>query len=165
MQALGSGTASKLPHVDFVADRLRVKISINLSADLNKLSDVVEGILAMLKAMDCGCGKEFQVETSLREALANAIIHGCGKDSGKVVQCSVACDESRGLLIVVRDPGEGFDPAKVTSPLIGQNLYSDHGRGVYLINQLVDDVKYEKGGTEIHMRLQTDACSSGYDIQ
>ena len=80
------------------------------------------------------------------------------------MQCSVACDEGRGLLIVIRDPGEGFDPTKVENPLIGQNIYSDHGRGVYLINQLVDDVKYEKGGTEIHMRLQSDGCS-GYNIQ
>jgi serine/threonine-protein kinase RsbW len=145
---------SQLPHVDFFVDRLRVKININLSADLSKLSDVVDGVLAMLKAMDCGCGKEFQLEISLREALANAIVHGCGSDPGKYVQCTVACDEGRGLLIVIRDPGEGFDPAKVTSPLLGENIYSDHGRGVYLINQLVDKVKYEKGGTEIHMHVQ-----------
>ena len=80
MPGLGSDLAAKLPHVDFFVDRLRVKININLSADLNKLSDVVDGVIAMLKAMDCGCGKEFQLEISLREALANAIIHGCGND-------------------------------------------------------------------------------------
>jgi serine/threonine-protein kinase RsbW len=164
MPGLGPELASKLPHVDFFVDRLRVKININLSADLNKLSDVVDGVISMLKAMDCGCGKEFELEISLREALANAIIHGCGNDRSKHVQCTVACDEGRGLLIVIRDPGEGFDPAKVASPLMGQNIYSDHGRGVYLINELVDKVKYEKGGTEIHMHLQSDVCT-GYDIQ
>jgi len=164
MPGLGSDLAAKLPHVDFFVDRLRVKININLSADLNKLSDVVDGVITMLKAMDCGCGKEFQLEISLREALANAIIHGCGKDSNKRVQCTVACDEGRGLLIVIRDPGEGFDPAKVVSPLVGQNVFSDHGRGVYMINQLVDKVKYEKGGTEIHMHLQSEQCG-GYDLQ
>src|SRR5437763_12427806 len=164
MPGLGSDLAAKLPHVDFFVDRLRVKIKLNLSANLNQRSDVVDGVLVMLKAMDCGCGKECQLAVSLREALANAIIHGCGKDSSKHVQCTVACDEGRGLLIVIRDPGEGFDPAKVNSPLVGQNIYSDHGRGVYLINQLVDEVKYEKGGTEIHMHLQSDVCT-GYDIQ
>jgi len=164
MPSLRPALTAQLPHVDFFVDRLRVKIHINLSADLNKLSDVVDGVMAMLKAMDCGCGKEFQLEVSLREALSNAIIHGCGQDPRKHVQCSVACDEGRGLLIVVRDPGEGFDPAKVTSPLLAQNIYSDHGRGVYLINQLVDDVKYQRGGTEIHMHMQSEACS-GYDIQ
>jgi len=164
MPSLRTDLAARLPHVDFFVDRLRVKINLNLSADLSKLSDVVDGVITMLKAMDCGCGKEFELEISLREALANAIIHGCGKDSSKYVQCTVACDEGRALLIVIRDPGDGFDPAKVASPVVGQNIYSDHGRGVYLINQLVDKVKYEKGGTEIHMHMQSESCS-GYNIQ
>jgi serine/threonine-protein kinase RsbW len=164
MASLGSELVPKLPHVDFFVDRLRVKINIRLSADLNKLSDVVDGVVAMLKAMDCGCGKELELQISLREALANAIIHGCKNDSSKQVQCTVACDEGRGLLIVIRDPGEGFDPRKVANPLVGQNIFSDHGRGVFLINELVDKVKYEKGGTEIHMHLQSEVCT-GYDIQ
>jgi len=32
------------------------------------------------------------------------------------------------------------------------NLFSTGGRGIYLINQLMDEVRFEKGGTEIHMR-------------
>jgi serine/threonine-protein kinase RsbW len=56
------------------------------------------------------------------------------------------------MLIIVRDPGEGFDPSSVPSPVIGQNVFSTHGRGIYLINQLMDEVRYERGGTEIHMR-------------
>ena len=62
------------------------------------------------------------------------------------------CDESRGMLIVVRDPGPGFDPQAVPSPLLGQNVFESHGRGIYLINQLMDEVRFEKGGTEIHMK-------------
>ena len=102
--------------------------------------------------MKCAEGKEFEIETALREALANAILHGCGNDPSKQVECSVTCDESRGMLIVVRDPGPGFDPAAVASPLHGQNVFESHGRGIYLINQLMDEVRFEKGGTEIHMR-------------
>jgi anti-sigma regulatory factor (Ser/Thr protein kinase) len=33
----------------------------------------------------------------------------------------------------------------------GRNLYRDHGRGIYLINQLMDEVSFEHGGTEIRM--------------
>jgi anti-sigma regulatory factor (Ser/Thr protein kinase) len=55
------------------------------------------------------------------------------------------------MLIVVRDPGPGFDPDQIPSPIQGQNLYSTGGRGIYLINQLMDEVRFEKGGTEIHM--------------
>lgn len=34
---------------------------------------------------------------------------------------------------------------------MGENLYSNHGRGIFLINQLMDEVKFNKNGTEIHM--------------
>ena len=44
------------------------------------------------------------------------------------------------------------DPAQIESPLVGENIFSTHGRGIYLINQLMDSVRFERGGTEIHMR-------------
>ena len=37
--------------------------------------------------------------------------------------------------------------------VVGQNLFSTHGRGIFLINQLMDEVHFEKGGTEIHMKI------------
>jgi serine/threonine-protein kinase RsbW len=56
------------------------------------------------------------------------------------------------MLVIVRDPGPGFDLKDIPSPISGQNLYATGGRGIYLINQLMDEVHYEKGGTEIWMR-------------
>jgi serine/threonine-protein kinase RsbW len=70
----------------------------------------------------------------------------------KKVQICVSCDEDRGILIVVRDPGEGFDPEDLPSPLKGENLLRSHGRGIFLINQFMDDVDFARGGTEIRMR-------------
>ena len=39
----------------------------------------------------------------------------------------------------------------IPSPVQGQNVYSHGGRGIYLINQLMDEVKFDKKGTEIRM--------------
>jgi len=39
----------------------------------------------------------------------------------------------------------------VPSPIVGENIYADGGRGIFLINQLMDEVHYENGGTEIWM--------------
>ncbi len=140
-----------MPRCDFAQDKLKLRVNLCVSADPATISPVVEGVLAIAREMKCAEGKEYEVETALREALANAILHGCGSDSSKVVQCCVACDEDRGLLLIVRDPGKGFDPAQLPSPVVGQQLYSAHGRGVYLINLLMDEVHFERGGTEIHM--------------
>ncbi|MEJ2111312.1 MAG: ATP-binding protein [Acidobacteriota bacterium] len=94
-----------------------------------------------------------EVEQALIEALNNAIEHGSGNDPSKQVQCCVACDHERGMLIVVRDPGPGFDPASIPNPVSAKNIFSEGGRGIYLIDQLVDEVHFEKGGTEIHMKI------------
>jgi len=131
---------------------LMIRIEVTLNADPTAISPVVEGIMEMARNMECAAGKEFEVETALREALANAIVHGCKNDPTKKVQCCVGCDDERGMLIIVRDPGVGFDPFAVPDPCNGENRYSNHGRGIYLINQLMDEVKFERNGTEIHMR-------------
>ena len=106
----------------------------------------------LAQEMECTTGKEFEIETALREALANAIVHGCKQDPSQKIQLCVGCDQSRGMLIIVRDPGEGFDPTSLPNPTTGQNIYATQGRGIFLINQLMDEVHFEQGGTEIHMR-------------
>jgi serine/threonine-protein kinase RsbW len=141
-----------LPRCEFEQDKLVIRANITLNAEPSSISAVVNAVLAIAAEMKCAAGKEFEIETALREALANAILHGCGNDRTKQVQCCVACDQSRGMILVVRDPGQGFEPTSIPSPVVGQNLYFEHGRGIYLINQLMDKVWYERGGTEIHMR-------------
>ncbi len=88
---------------------------------------------------------------ALAEALSNAVVHGAHSDPTKIIECDVACDEAHGMLIVVRDPGPGFDVNKIPDPCVGENIFSNHGRGIYLINQLMDEVQFHKNGTEIHM--------------
>jgi serine/threonine-protein kinase RsbW len=143
---------AELPKCEFATDELIVRFEITIKADPASVSAIVSAVLGLAEEMQCAAGKEFEIETALREALANAILHGSENDASKPVQCSVACDRTRGMIIIVRDSGKGFDPASIPSPIVGQNVYSNHGRGIYLINQLMDQVWYERGGTEIHMR-------------
>ena len=140
------------PSCTFDQDKLILRFESTIPADVKLISPVVESVMRIVGEMGCAAGKEFEVETALREALANAIVHGCQRDATKQVQFWVGCDEMRGMLIVVRDPGPGFDPATLPTPLAGEEIYSTHGRGIYLINQLMDEVRVLRGGTEIHMR-------------
>ena len=108
--------------------------------------------MRLVSELEYAAGKEFEIEMALREALANAILHGCKGDSGKKVECSVTGDQEQGILIVVRDPGNGFDPSTIPSPTDDSNLHADHGRGILLITKLMDEVKHERNGTVIRMR-------------
>jgi serine/threonine-protein kinase RsbW len=135
----------------FESDKLILKLSIQMSADHNAVDSVVQSIMEVVAEMECPGDKETAIELALTEALANAVVHGAKADPSKIIECDVACDENHRMLIVVRDPGEGFDPSNIPNPVMGENLYSNHGRGIYLINQLMDEVKYLKNGTEIQM--------------
>jgi len=135
----------------FDAETLTLKLSVSLAADRDAVDPVVVNIMNLVREMKCALGREDDIELALTEALANAVLHGAKGDSSKVIECDVACDEEQGILIVVRDPGTGFDPAKIANPCEGKNIFSNHGRGIYLINQLMDEVKFHKNGTEIHM--------------
>jgi serine/threonine-protein kinase RsbW len=142
-----------LPKCEFESKNLILKLQRKMEARVEAIPPFVEDVMKIVQSMGCAAGKEREVEIALLEALANAVVHGAKNDPSKEIECCVACDESQGLLLVIRDPGEGFDPASVPSPVVGQNLFASHGRGIYMINQLMDEVRYEKGGTEIHMKI------------
>jgi serine/threonine-protein kinase RsbW len=128
------------------------KLDITIPADPNAIDGVVDGVMQIARQMKCGKDSEFQIELALREALANAIVHGCNNDPTKKVECCVACTDASDVVIVVRDPGQGFNLNEVRDPLATENLHSDHGRGIYLINELMDEVSFERNGAEIRMR-------------
>lgn len=137
---------------EFDPDRLLLKLDFEIPGDEACIQPAVDEIMKVVGAQACAVHAEFEVEVALLEALANAVKHGCGADPSKVIQVAVVCEEGRGMLIIVRDPGEGFDPGTIPSPLTGENIFFDHGRGIFLINRLMDQVEYRSGGTEIRMR-------------
>jgi len=136
---------------NFDAEKLDLKLRATLSADHDAVEPVVRSVMNVVREMKCAPGHEDDIELALTEALANAVVHGAKNDPSKIIECDVACDDERGILIVVRDPGSGFDPATIADPSQGENIFSNSGRGIYLINQLMDEVQFHKNGTEIHM--------------
>jgi serine/threonine-protein kinase RsbW len=140
-----------LPEKDFDPDQLTLVLRVTLAADRKAVDPVVQSVMEVVREMEGVDGKEDAIELSLQEALANAVIHGAKEDPNKVVECMVGRDRERGILIVVRDPGTGFNPGTIPGCTVGENVYSNHGRGIFLINQLMDEVEFRKNGTEIHM--------------
>lgn len=140
-----------LPEKDFDPDKLHLILRVTLAADRRAVDPVVQEVMAVVRQMDGMDGKDDAIELALQEALANAVIHGAKEDATKTVECLVSSDQERGILIVVRDPGTGFTPDAIPGCTVGENIYSNHGRGIFLINQLMDKVEFRKNGTEIHM--------------
>jgi serine/threonine-protein kinase RsbW len=148
---LSESSEEPLPEKDFDPDKLHLLLRVTLAADRNAVDPVVQEVMSVVRQMKGVDGKEEAIELSVQEALANAVIHGAKEDPTKTVECLVSSDDERGVLIVVRDPGTGFLPEAVPSCTVGENVYSNHGRGIFLINQLMDKVEFRRNGTEIRM--------------
>ncbi len=128
----------------------QTKLDITFPAQVDRIAGVVEKVVALARQLHGETEKEQEIALALTEALANAIKHGSKNDPSLKVQCQVIAEGSA-LTIIVRDSGPGFDPASVANPLESAGLSADHGRGLYMIRQLMDEVRFERRGAEIRM--------------
>ena len=89
---------------------------------------------------------------AVRETMVNAVTHGNGYSREKSVYFNVHVDTAGALTVVIRDEGEGFDPEEVPDPTSPDNLLKASGRGLLLMNALVDQATVRRGepnGTEV----------------
>jgi len=84
------------------------------------------------------------------EAVTNAIEHGNAFDESKSVVLEFKCGISL-LEVWVEDEGEGYHRSEVANPLTDDHLLSEGGRGIFLIEELADEVRYGKRGRRIGM--------------
>jgi anti-sigma regulatory factor (Ser/Thr protein kinase) len=132
------------------------QMNLTLPAIPSSIHKVSEGVTQMLTGKGWKEDEIIKVDLALQEALANGIRHGAKNDPTKFIQCVVTTDTAGDLVIVVRDPGSGFDPQTVPNPLDGDNVLKSSGRGVFLINQLMDEVSYADSGREVQMKKRKD---------
>jgi anti-sigma regulatory factor (Ser/Thr protein kinase) len=126
-----------------------------LRSDIGLISLFVDWLISLLAESRCVLGKEEFVELTIREAMSNAMLHGNRMDAQKLVHVRCCSEGTRGVFIVIRDQGSGFDPNTVSDSLAVENLDAEHGRGIHLMKLAMDDVSFERGGTAVHTRKDT----------
>jgi serine/threonine-protein kinase RsbW len=128
-----------------------IALESSLPSEVTAISPFVDKLMLLLN--NCGCvpAGVSDVEIALREALANAIIHGNHEDRRKHVHVTCCCEPDE-VSITVKDEGRGFDISSVPDPTAPENIVSVHGRGVHVIKALMDEVRFEEGGSVIHMK-------------
>jgi signal transduction histidine kinase len=90
----------------------------------------------------------FAAELLVREALTNAVVHGCGADPARQVRCFLRLRGDR-LLIAVADDGDGFDwrSARSSAATIGDSS----GRGVSILYRYANHVRFNDRGNLVAM--------------
>ncbi len=84
------------------------------------------------------------------EAVNNAIIHGNKSNPEKKVDIRLAVNDKE-MHIFVADEGEGFDYENVPDPTAPENIENIHGRGVFLMIQLSDEVHFFENGAKVEL--------------
>jgi serine/threonine-protein kinase RsbW len=85
------------------------------------------------------------IMVAVTESVNNAIKHGNASDKTKYVTLTAIYEENL-VKFIVEDEGPGFDPEKLPDPTAPENLEKLGGRGIFLMRQLSDEVKFSKDG-------------------
>ena len=134
--------------------RMRLKFEFRCVSDQREVGSVEAFLQKVNKRLKLDDGTLYRLLVASTEAVNNAILHGNKSDPQKYVLLTVV-RTSNALSVQVRDEGKGFDPSSLPNPIAEENLLKDSGRGIFLIRQMMDEVKFAplKTGWMIEMKV------------
>lgn len=137
---------------------MRVALEIEIPSDVHEIERVVELVQRECRQLKIEPEKcSLNVPVALTEALSNAILRGNREDSSKCVRVRASVSKSGDKLVVdVIDEGCGFDlPASTRNCTTPENVVREDGRGLYLMQCLVDRVEqFVDGGNTVRLTVQ-----------
>jgi serine/threonine-protein kinase RsbW len=132
-----------------------------MPSDIRAISPLVDRLMRLIERSKCVPGAEPDVELAFREALGNAVMHGNREDPGKKVHIRCRCGPGKEVSIVVTDQGKGFDYGKIVANGLASDRTAEHGYGIPLMKAFMDDVHFERDGSEVHMRKRAGFSGKG----
>ena len=120
--------------MDYFGQRLRVP------ADLRRLEELRVAFSAFLRQAGSAAEDISRWELVLAEAVANAILHGSGKDAQREIELAWSAGDGQ-IILEVADSGAGLKPGHLAAGLPLDPLQTS-GRGLYLIQQSCDRVEH-----------------------
>lgn len=126
------------------------KIDLKYKSNRKSVADLEKLLIEHKAEINLPEEKFVNLQIAVSEAILNAIVHGNKEISEKNVYVKIENDE-RKITISIKDEGKGFDVNTLPDPTKSENLYKEHGRGIFIIKSLVDifDCISDSNGTEI----------------
>ncbi len=84
------------------------------------------------------------------EGVNNAIVHGNKLSKDKIVTVEYMIDDEKVEFTII-DQGTGFDYTNIPDPTKPENLEKTHGRGIFLMHHLADEIEFEEEGRIVKM--------------
>ena len=132
------------------------ELILEVPSDISSIHRAVEYVVRRCSTCVCHPHRlRLNLRVGLTEALTNAIMYGNDRDPSKRVRVEITVRGGR-LEARITDEGPGFDPAGIPDPTHPENLHKDHGRGLFLMRQLLDEVSYNDQGNQVRLVLHLD---------
>lgn len=128
-------------------------LTYNLQFIIPSKLDLVRGLVSKIveEMHRIGFNREYtamNIPIAVDEAVVNAIVHGHQCVPDRKVDVKVNIDKEK-IKVKVKDTGNGFNVNNISNPTLVNNISKSCGRGIFLINCLMDEVKFNKKGNEI----------------
>jgi serine/threonine-protein kinase RsbW len=134
-----------------------VELRQTLPSRISIILQFVDQLMRFIARFRNNDESEQDIEMALREALANAIVHGNQENPRRSVYVACCCTTDGEVSITVPDEGQGFEADSVADPTTPENRLLTHGRGIYLMKALMDEVRFEQRGAVVFMRKASNA--------
>lgn len=129
-------------------------ILVSIPATLNYLSLIGPCLAAVLKENNAPLKEEtlpYSLELAVYETCTNIVKHAYHGAAGRIeLEISLENHPHR-IIIDLYDTGITFNMAAVPKPNL--EMPQEHGYGLFLVHELMDDVSYHPGNGKNHWRL------------
>jgi serine/threonine-protein kinase RsbW len=133
---------------------LDAELRLRIPSDVSVVEEAVELVARHLEAAFVDRHTiRFNLRVALAEAVGNAILYGNSQDDTKGVAVRVLFGRNV-VEMEVTDEGGGFDYRYLPDPTLPANRIRPYGRGLFIIRQLVDEVRFNPAGNSICMILR-----------
>jgi len=130
--------------VEITVERLVFKSDVR---NINLVEKLIDDLSEKYDLHDEVYGK---LLLSVVEAVNNAIVHGNKMDIEKDVVLEYSIDDTK-IDFVITDKGDGFDYEHIPDPTKPENIEKTHGRGIFLMNHLADEIEFLKNGSIVKL--------------
>jgi serine/threonine-protein kinase RsbW len=133
-----------------IVQNLREKIEFEIPSVISLMHGILDYLMKRVEKIGVVNSENSNLFIALDEAFVNAVKHGNKFDATKLVRITaeVSPKEAR---FTIEDEGEGFNVAEIPDPTNVENLFKTSGRGVLIIHNVMDEVRYNERGNRLEM--------------
>lgn len=129
---------------------VREKIDFELPSDVSLMNGVLQYLTERVARLGIIKPERSNLYVALDEAFVNAVKHGNKNNPSKLVRITAELS-AKECRFTIEDEGEGFNVQEIPDPCNPENLFKASGRGVLLIYNIMDEVKYNDRGNQLTM--------------